>query len=36
MARSSSHRDHVRPRNQLYGENEVVKARLNDLLMPAV
>ncbi|MBD1914288.1 MULTISPECIES: hypothetical protein [Cyanophyceae] len=36
MTRSSSHRDHVRPRNQPYVESEEVKARLNDLLTPTV
>lgn len=36
MTRSASHRDHVRPRNQPYVENEAVKARLNDLLTPTV
>ncbi|MEL6398669.1 MAG: hypothetical protein AAFR26_06235, partial [Cyanobacteria bacterium J06626_4] len=36
MPRSSNIRDHVRPRNQPYLQNEVIEERLQQLLSPVV
>jgi hypothetical protein len=36
MPRSGSIRDHVRPRNQPYLQNEVIEERLQQLLSPVV